>query len=88
VLVDGYERLRERVLAGRPDGWRLGHGLLVGKGVAAWIAAGTALAPAPRVTPSADRSTNVAPLSARTDSGRFGADQLVAVLAQMALAHT
>jgi hypothetical protein len=35
MLVDGYERLRERVLAGRPDGWRLGHGLLTGKGLAA-----------------------------------------------------
>jgi hypothetical protein len=88
MLVDGYERLRERVLAGRPDGWRLGHGLLAGKGVAAWIAARTTLAPTPRVTPSADRPANVAPLSARAGSGGFGADQLVAVLAQMALAHT
>jgi hypothetical protein len=88
VLVDGYERLRERVLAGRPDGWRLGHGLLVGKGLAAWIAARTALAPAPRVRASADRPANVALLSARTGSGRFGVDQLVAVLAEMALAHT
>ena len=31
ALAQGYEQLRERVLAGRPDGWRLGHAVLAGK---------------------------------------------------------
>jgi hypothetical protein len=39
ALRAGYERLRERVLAGRPDGWRLGHAALTRGGVAGWIAA-------------------------------------------------
>ena len=82
----GYERLRERVLAGRPDGWRLGHGVLAGKGVAGWIAACTALSAAPAVTVSAARPANVAVV--QTGAGHGGADQLVAVLAEMALAHT
>jgi hypothetical protein len=34
-LAVSYEQLRGRVLAGQPDGWRLGHGLLVGKGMVA-----------------------------------------------------
>lgn len=88
MLIEGYERLRERVLAGRPDGWRLGHGLLTGKGMAGWISACTALTPALGVTPSAGRPAIVAALPARADAARPGADQLVAVLAQMALAHT
>ena len=88
MLVDGYERLRERVLAGRPDSWRLGHGLLAGKGVAAWIAVATALAAGPRVTRSADPAAGAAASPACTGGAVPGADQLVAVLAQMALAHT
>lgn len=82
VLVDGYERLRERVLTGRPDGWRLGRGLLAGKGVAAWIAACATFTPASDAAGPADRP------SQPTAGARPGADQLVAVLAQMALAHT
>jgi len=84
VLVESYERLRARVLAGRPDGWRLGHGLLASRGVAGWIAAGAARTVA--AARPADPAATTPP--ARTDSDRPGADQLVAVLAQMALAHT
>jgi hypothetical protein len=81
--VDGYERLRERVLAGRPDGWRLGRGLLAGKGVAAWLAACATF------TPAGDVAAGPAARPARPIVGaRPGADELVAVLAQMALAHT
>jgi hypothetical protein len=80
--VDGYERLRERVLTGRPDGWRLGRGLLAGKGVAAWIAACATFTPARDAAGPADRPAQ--PIA----GARAGADQLVAVLAQMALAHT
>jgi hypothetical protein len=81
ALRDGYEQLRERVLAGRADGWRLGHAVLARQGVAGWIAAHattgvTAAADAPTA-----RSTTAASASA-TDCG-----QLVAVLAEMALAH-
>jgi len=72
VLRDGYEQLRERVLAGRPDGWRLGHALLARRGVAGWIAEQPAAASAPR--PSAPAPTS--------DCG-----QIVSVLAEMALAH-
>jgi hypothetical protein len=82
--VDGYERLRERVLAGRPDGWRLGRGLLTGKGVAAWLTACAAFTPARDAVGLAERPSNSAP---RVDA-RPGAEQFVAVLAQMALAHT
>ena len=82
VLVDGYERLRERVLTGRPDGWRHGLGLLAGKGVAAWIAACATFTPTPDAAGPADRPAQP------TAGARPGADQLVAVLAQMALAHT
>lgn len=35
AFAAAYERLREAVLCGRPDGWRLGHGVLVTRGVAA-----------------------------------------------------
>jgi len=79
--------LRERVLAGRPDGWRLGHGLLAGRGVAAWIVACTALVPAATVAQPADRPASTTAASTRLD-GRAGTEQLVAVLAEMALAHT
>ncbi len=94
-LVQGYEQLRKRVLAAGPDGWRLGHAVLAGKGMVAWIGAWTTLAPAPAAgtsapdppapttvslsTPSTDPSTALSSLPC--------AGQLVAVLAQMALAH-
>ena len=78
--------MRERVLAGRPDGWRLGHALLVGRGVAAWIVACTALVPAATVTQPTHHPAAAA-TSTRLD-GRAGTEQLVAVLAEMALAHT
>jgi hypothetical protein len=43
ALVAGYEQLRERALGGRPDRWRLGHGVLAGRAMVAWIAAWTTL---------------------------------------------
>jgi hypothetical protein len=80
-VLDGYERLRERVLTGRPDGWRFGRALLAGKGVAAWITACAALTPARDAARSGQQPAHH--LGARPN-----ADQLVAVLAEMALAHT
>ena len=50
-LTLSYEQLRERVLAGQPDGWRLGLGVLVGKGMVAWFSAWTAFTAAP-ITPA------------------------------------
>jgi hypothetical protein len=80
ALRAGYEQLRERVLAGRPDGWRLGHAALARGGIAGWIAASAALAAGParsRPRPPAD----AAPLAS------LPAGAIVAVLCEMALAH-
>lgn len=83
LLRDGYEQLRERVLAGRPDGWRLGHAVLARRGMAAWIAAQAALASTPTSPAGASAGRVVA--AAPGPAGECG--QIVAVLAQMALAH-
>ena len=37
ALQDGYEQLRSAVLGGQPDGFRLGHGVLAARGLAAWM---------------------------------------------------
>ncbi|MGW0828616.1 hypothetical protein [Streptomyces sp. NPDC002845] len=72
-----YEELRTAVAGGRGDGWRLGRGVLVAKGMAAWAAAWRSLPEPP----------------ARTGPGRplpklpGDGDELVRVLAAMALAH-
>jgi hypothetical protein len=41
--VADYERLRAQVLGAAPEGWRRGWGVLACRGMAAWIAAGTAV---------------------------------------------
>ena len=91
ALRAGYEQLRERVLAGRPDGWRLGHTVLARRGMAGWIAAATALAP---TTPAGTaRAGSTQPHSdspacpAAAVASVPGAGQIVAVLSEMALAH-
>jgi hypothetical protein len=70
--VERYEQLRAHALEGDPSGWRLGLALLERRGVVAWSRAwqGTAVQPA--------RSAIATPA---TDS-----DELVGVLASMALA--
>lgn len=96
ALAVGYEQLRERVLSGRPDGWVLGHRVLAGRGLVAWITAWPAIAPPPAGTPAPDppsapstrspsTSTPDAPTAAL--SSLPGTGQIVAVLTQMALAH-
>ena len=83
VLREGYEQLRARVLAGRPDGWRLGHAVLARHGMAGWIAARAAVAWADRTGPTPIRPHQPARAPApAADCGR-----IVAVLSQMALAH-
>jgi hypothetical protein len=97
ALVAGYEQLRERVLSGRPDGWRLGHGILAGRGVVAWSAACAAATSAAAGTPAhhpssapstpSPSTTTPCPPTTGALSSPPGAGQIVAVLAQMALAH-
>ena len=99
-LAASYEQLRERVLARRPDGWRLGHSVLAGKGMVAWIGARATFPPPPAAgtyapdlstaptTPSLPTTTSTP--STHTSAGLSClpyAGQLVAVLTQMALAH-
>ena len=83
ALRAGYERLREAVLAGRPEGFRLGHGVLATRGTVAWIAAAAEAAP----SPPAGRKTPELPPGASSAAAPPGAGEIVAVLAQMALAH-
>jgi hypothetical protein len=82
ALRAGYERLREAVLSGRPDGWRLGHGVLATRGTVAWIAAFAAVAPG---TQSGAEVRESRPVTS-TASSLPGAGEIVAVLSQMALA--
>jgi hypothetical protein len=82
-LVEQYERLRGGALAGQADGWRAGLGVLSGRGLTAWMHAVSAADPAPTGpgTAPAPPSPPAAPPGALTG-------EVVAVLAQMALAHT
>jgi hypothetical protein len=80
ALEAGYERLRAAVLGGRPDGFRLGHGVLATRGLVAWMHTASSLAASPpHASATRPPAGEVVPLP--------GADQLVAVIAQMALAH-
>ena len=79
-LVEQYERLRGGVLAGQADGWRVGLGVLCGKGLAAWMHAVSAAVPAP-TGPGTAPTPPFPPPGALTG-------EVVTVLAQMALAHT
>jgi hypothetical protein len=92
ALRAGYERLRAAVLSGRPDGFRLGHGVLAARGMVAWMATLAALeTPAARPgTPARPAGSPPAASPPPPADGLVslpGADQVVAVLAQMALAH-
>jgi hypothetical protein len=82
ALAERYEQLRAAAIGGRADGWRLGLGVLSGKGVAAWLRAWTTCPSPARVgEPSAPT-----PGSGPAPSGPEGAE-LVRVLAAMALAY-
>ncbi len=89
-LVLAYEELREAVLAEQPGGWRLGHGVLTGRGVAAWMAARAAVA-RPSVSATSARPSSIPlPTSIHQPSVALSlrpTPEVVAVLAQMALAH-
>jgi hypothetical protein len=88
-LVLAYEELREAVLDEQPLGWRLGHGVLAGRGVAAWMAARAAVA-GPAVATSARPPSIPLPTSIHQPSVALSlrpTPEVIAVLAQMALAH-
>ena len=91
-----YERLRELVVAGHGGGWRHGLGVLSARGMVAWMAAGAALPAEPevcaRATPPADSSlptprTEPGPEPACASFPPAATPQIVAVLAQLTLAH-
>lgn len=81
AVRSGYERLREAVLSGHPDGWRLGHGVLVTRGTVAWIAAVTDVA---AIAPARTEVGEPVPVSSAPSLPATG--EIVAVLAQMAFA--
>ena len=67
-----YEQLRQRALGGEAAGWRLGLAVLEHRGVAAWMRAWRTTTPP--ASPPAERGAPA------------GGDEVVAVLAQMAVA--
>jgi NADPH-dependent curcumin reductase CurA len=75
ALTERYEQLRKIVLDGHAEGWRHGLGVLTGRGVAAWMRVRTGHQPAA-----------AGPVPAAAARGA-PTGQIVAVLAQMALAH-
>ena len=81
ALEAGYERLRAAVLGGQPDGFRLGHGVLAARGLVAWMQTVTS------VGPPVLRASNSSDPPAGEVVSLPGAEELVAVIAQMALAH-
>ena len=94
ALVTSYEALREIVLGEQPCGWRLGHGVFASRGMAAWVAAWTTVAFAAEAGATAlDPSIHCIPAppnntSATAPSSLPGTQEIVTVLAQMALAHS
>lgn len=78
-LTERYEQLRQVVLGGHAEGWRHGLGVLTSRGMAAWMRACTAN-PAPAPAPASG------PSPAGPQPGTRGGE-VVAVLAQMTLAH-
>jgi hypothetical protein len=94
TLRAGYERLRAAVLSERPEGFRLGHGVLLTRGMLAWMGAFGSLAPRTPGGEARERGAAAGgafqPDSDAPTAGVVplpGADQLVAVLAQMTLFH-
>jgi hypothetical protein len=90
ALRDGYERLRTAVLSGSASGWRLGHGVLCARGMAGWMSAFGELAPPAPGTGDAGAASPCSSEGREPPADRPvplpGADQVVAVLAQMTLA--
>jgi hypothetical protein len=86
-LDAGYERLRTAVLSAQPDGFRLGHGVLATRGLVAWMHTASTVAAQPPTASIRDVGDESSQAPAGEVVSLPGADQLVAVIAQMALAH-
>lgn len=90
ALCQSYERLRQGVLGADPGNWRLGHGVVVTRGVAAWMAACTATGKAPATemaAPALSLESLFSSPTQRVPSSRPSVNPIVTVLAQMVLAH-
>jgi hypothetical protein len=70
--VERYEVLRRHALGGEESGWRLGLAIMQRQGVTAWLRAWQTIPAAPARPAAVD--------------ARVGGDELVAVLATMAMA--
>jgi len=79
ALAQRYEQLRQSMLDGHAEGWRHGLGVLTGHGMAAWMRVWTSR-PAP--PPTSGSGPSPARPAAHPRAG-----EVIAVLAQMALAH-
>ena len=93
MLLAGYERLRAAALAAGPDAWRLGHGVLAARGMVGWMAAFGALGPAAAADHAREHpgAGSAGPSASSCAPGAElvalpGAEEVVAVLAQMTLA--
>jgi hypothetical protein len=76
ALAERYEQLRQAALASGREGWQQGLGLLMTRGMVAWMRAWT------EGLPQTSAAATVAPQPIAARAG-----ELVAVLAQMAMAH-
>jgi hypothetical protein len=76
-----YEQLRQVALGGHADGWRHGLGVLTSRGLAVWMRAWTGASPSPAPATRPDPSP-------ATPTAADRVSEVIAVLAQMALAHT
>ena len=98
--ADRYEQARQVALGGGVQGWRYGLGVLAARGLAAWMAAWAALVSPGAPDPSGTSGQAEPPSTAdRQEGGAWStgsactpfptpaADAVVAVLAQMTLAH-
>ena len=83
ALAERYEQLRAAALCGGAEGWRLGLGVLAGKGVAGWIRAWTTC-PTPATAAPVHTVPGRAPGPAPSSPEGV---EMVRVLAAMALAH-
>ena len=89
-----YEALRAAVVSGQPQGWRYGHSVLCREGLAGWMAAWTAVSSpstAGTTTPGPSQPGNPTPFNPDRSTAVLSSlpvpGEIVAVLAQMALAH-
>ena len=95
-----YEQARQVALGGGVQGWRYGLGVLAARGVAAWMATWAALTSTTAPDPSGTSVQAEPPSATEPQEGGAGstgpactpfptpaADAVVAVLAQMTLAH-